>query len=218
MPDPIPAAPPAPAPAPPTPAPAAPPPPAPDPTPTPPPAPAAPAVPPTPAPAAPPAAPPAPPAAPVLTLKLPDGSKLDAQALERTTAHAVALGLSPESAQKTLELVNAEVAAFWKAQETQSAHTRNVTWVDEVKADPDIGGANFDQTMKHVTLVKEQLMDPDFRQWLNESGMGNHRWMVRFIARVGRRMADANLIGANALPGVDQQSAAQKLYGKTQPA
>jgi hypothetical protein len=74
-----------------------------------------------------------------VTLKLPEGSLLDAKAVEEISAFAKAQGLTPEKAQALLERESKLVAT--KADEQKSQWDKvTVGWVDEAKADKEIGG------------------------------------------------------------------------------
>lgn len=183
-----------------------------------------PVVPPTPAsppPASPPATPPATPAAPAApatyALKMPDGGLLDAKAVERTTAHAASLGLSPDHAQKTLDFANSEVAAYRKELDSQSEYVRTKEWPTETAADPEIGGSNFQQTILDSAAARKALMNPEFDQMLNQTGLGNHKEMVRFCSKVGRMLrGDTSFVKADGnTPPAAPKSHAQVLYGDT---
>ena len=144
--------------------------------------------------------PPAPAVPPVLTLKAPDGSLLDAGAVERTTAQVAKLGLSQEHAQEVLEHVHKEVAAYQTAQEATAKRLMSQDWIAQVKADPELGGAKYDETIRMSSLARQRFMRPEFLQMLNDSGLGNHPENVRAWAAVGRLMAEANLITSGETP------------------
>lgn len=147
----------------------------------------------------PPAAPATPPVAPApVSLKLPEGSLLDASALERTTAHVAALGLSPEVAQKHLEHVSAEVSAYLKGEETKLTQRTRVDWVAELKADKDFGGQQYDQTCKLADRAFQLFGDPALGKALKDTGFGNFPPLVKWAARIGKAMADDTLVKPGA--------------------
>lgn len=144
--------------------------------------------------------PPAPAVPPVLSLKAPDGSLLDAGAVERTTAQVAKLGLSQEHAQEVLEHVHKEVAAYQSGREAQAQQLMSRDWIEQVKADPELGGAKYDETIRMSSLARQRFMRPEFLKMLNDSGLGNHPENVRAWAAVGRLMAEANLITTGDTP------------------
>ena len=150
------------------------------------------------------------------TLTLPEGSQLDAQAVERTTALAKALGLSSDHAQKTLEFAHAEVAAYRQGLEAESAKVRHEAWPAETMADPEIGGTKFAQTNLDAAAARKALMNPEFDAMLNETGLGNHKEMVRFCAKVGRMLrGDTSFIRGEAPPPPQvEKTVAEALYGE----
>lgn len=153
-------------------------------------------------------------------LKAPEGSKLGTSAIERTTANVAKWGLSAETAQSVLEHVHGEVAEFWKAQEAESAQLRNVDWVQQTKADPEIGGAKFDETVRAAALARQAYFTPAFDKMLNDSGLGNHPEFVRAWSRVGKSMSEGQLINPNQInTPPPRKSTAEVMYGaERQPA
>lgn len=144
--------------------------------------------------------PPAPAAPPVLTLKAPDGSLLDAGAVERTTAQVAKLGLSPEHAQEVLEHVHKEVAAFQSAREAQAQQLMKHDWIEQVKNDPEIGGAKYEESMRLCALARHKCMRPAFLKMLDDTGLGNHPENVYAWRYVGSLLAEANLITTGDTP------------------
>lgn len=128
------------------------------------------------------------------------------------------IGLSNDQAQKLVsaygEKIMPALAEKAKAQlETQAATTRK-EWSDAFHNDPDLGGANKDKTLSdaarafdHYGLKKGE----GFRQLLDESGLGNHPDLIRFVARVGRDLDEGGFErgGAVAQPKTPEG----KMYG-----
>jgi hypothetical protein len=153
----------------------------------------------------------------VYTLALPKDAVLEAGALERLTTFAKAEKLSPEVAQKALDLANAEVAADRTRQsEANTAAFKKLTveaWPAELKADKEFGGEKFDATVIESKRAVEKFITPEEKQMLNETGWGNHPMLVRFFARVGRAMANDGLITGQAGSGLPSKTTADVLYG-----
>jgi len=153
---------------------------------------------------------------PVYTLALPKDAVIEASAVERLTAFAKANTLSPETAQKALDLANAEVAADRTRQQEANVETFQTmareTWPNEIKADKEFGGDKFDATIAESKRAAEVAWTPEERKILNETGWGNHPLLVKGMARVGRRMADDKLVTGGAGGGATPKSDAAVMY------
>ena len=120
---------------------------------------------------------------------VPEGTTLDAAAVEAFTTEARELNLTQDQAQKLVDL-HAQQAQGW-LQGLYDAHARQrADWVAAAKADSEIGGT--DHTDK-VAVAKDALArfgTPELSQALEESGLGSHPEVVRFFHRVGKAVAD----------------------------
>jgi hypothetical protein len=58
-------------------------------------------------------------------------------------------------------------------------------WIDETKADKEIGGDKLDATLATAKRALDAYGSPQFIEMLNQSGLGNHPEVVRFCAKVG---------------------------------
>lgn len=145
-------------------------------------------------------------------LILPEDAVIEASAIERTTAFAKAAGLSPEAAQKALEHANGEVAAY-RDQQTDLWHTlTRETWVNDVKHDPEIGGEKYTGAVADAKRFLAAFGDEEVRQFLDDTGFGNNKFVIRMLSRAARRMAiDTRPAGSDRTPKSD----AEVLYGNT---
>jgi len=157
----------------------------------------------TPAPPAQPPAQPAAPTEPTYALTLPDGSVLEASAVERFTAFAKDGKLAPETAQKALELAHQETAAYKTRQETE--YKAKVTgWESEVKADKDLGGVNHPRTLARVKAVMDKYGNPQLLEALQTTGFGNYPALVRFVEQIGAAMEGDQVIPPTTPAGQEQ--------------
>lgn len=184
------------------------------------------AVPPSPSPApsatTPPAAPAAgavvPPQEPVYTLSLPQDSVLDASAVDRLTAFAKGQGLDPKAAQSALEYANAETLAALERQKAD--YTAKVTgWETSVKADTELGGANYNRTLARTQAVLDRFAKPgshkyadEFRAALNSSGFGNYPAFVWLIDQIGASMENDSTKHAPSGGQTSQVPLADRLF------
>ncbi|KKW93956.1 hypothetical protein [Sphingobium chungbukense] len=126
-------------------------------------------------------------------LSAPEGQEFDTASFEVVEPIFREIGLSNDQAQKLVaaygEKIMPALAERARTQmQTQAAATRK-EWSDAFHNDPDLGGANKDRTLAdaarafdHYGLKKGEGL----RQMLDESGLGNHPDLIRFVARVGR--------------------------------
>lgn len=141
---------------------------------------------------------------------LPEGVE-DAEMLGSIAEVAKELNLSQAAAQK---LVDAHFTSNTKAAEQlqETLVNQAKAWAGEVKKDPDLGGENFDTTLKHVALARDNVPGLSeafglFEQW----GVQNHPDLVRAFAGLGKMFAEDSFKSSNN-PPPENISPAKKLY------
>lgn len=178
---------------------------------------------------APDAAPPAattPPSDIVYDLKLPEKSTLDPAIVERTAATARALGLSPDAAQKVLELAHQEIAshvdALTKAHQPGGAEWKKIVdaWDAEIKADPRLGAtpderlANVQKGQQVISRYYEKHPEDAaaFKEFLEDSKLGSHPAFARFSVWLGKAAGEGD-IASGAPAGEKPKTAIEALWG-----
>lgn len=149
------------------------------------------------------AAPEGPPEAYELTA--PEGITLDAEAIELATPVFKDLGLNNEQANKLMP-VAADFAKRIQEKSQQAVMTevmaQRAAWADEAQNDPEIGGGKFQETMALSAKALDTLGYPKgspFRDFLTDSGLGNHPEMIRAMRRIGEAVGeDNNFVRADA--------------------
>ena len=145
-------------------------------------------------------------------LKLPEGSLLDASALEKTAAFAKAQGLSEKQAQALLEREHADATASQTAQE-KALEERRGAWIAEAQADKEVGGVNFAKNAELAKRVVQRFGDDVLKEALNVSGLGNHVALVRMLSKIGAAMEDDKFIKPGSANGTPKpKSAADILF------
>ncbi len=133
-------------------------------------------------------------------LKLPEDSQLDEAVLDRTAAYAKKRGLSNADAQELVDQQNQAVADHLKA-------SREIAdgWVNEVKADKELGGDNFKKSSELAKRVVNRFGSDLFKTALIDTGMGNHPELLRFCYNIGLEMGDDTLVIAGTTSSAPQK-------------
>ena len=156
-------------------------------------------------------------------LTAPEGFTIDQASIDLVTPVFKEIGLNNEQANKLMP-----VAAQW-AQQIQDGHNSTIlaqvqadrrAWLDTAKADPEIGGAHWDDTLTTAASALDRLgltKGSAFRTLLDESGLGNHPEMIRAFRLVGKAIGeDTNFIRAGS-GAPTKRDAAETLYPDDQP-
>ncbi len=126
-------------------------------------------------------------------LKLPDGSLLNAKATEEIASFAKEKKLTQEEAQAILERESALLASYVDSQKQQLAQQQK-EWVESIKTDKELGGDGFNKNIEMAKRVVDRYGTDSFKKALNDSGLGNHPELVRFVSRIGKIMSEDQLV------------------------
>lgn len=142
-------------------------------------------------------------------LVIPEGMALDQTAADALFEYGKKAGLS----QKAIDgIVGIQVDLNTRAQEAATKEwTETVkTWDKTAKADKEIGGAEYDANMGKAAAARDTFGSAEFNAWLDDTQLGSHPEMRRFLVRVGKAMGEGS-----AMPGGKvntTESAAEILY------
>jgi len=130
---------------------------------------------------------------------IPEGTTLDEQTATEFKGLAKELDLTQEQAQKVLDFGGGKLRAQIEAPYKLWAETQ-AKWQAEVKADPDIGGTKFEQSIKDAAqifvpgdsnpFVKDEAEAKSLRDALNMTGAGNNPAMVKLFVRIGQLLSE----------------------------
>jgi len=155
-------------------------------------------------------------------LAVPEGfEKLDDAAVEAATPVFKELGLSNEQANKLVPVVADYAKRIVADRDQQLMGTileQRKDWLETARKDPEIGGNNWDGTLRASARAMDQLGFPKgspLRAALDESGFGNHPEMIRFAAAVGKAIGeDSDFVRGDANAAIAPKSDAELFYGK----
>lgn len=95
---------------------------------------------------------------------------------------------------------------------------QKLDWKDEFLKDPELGGNRFQTTVDAArTFISTHGGTPEeqaeFRSLMESSGLGNHKVMIRILARAGQAMTEGKPLAAKT-PVSAPKSKTQTMYGK----
>lgn len=150
----------------------------------------------------------------VAALKLPEGFTLHDKGKEQL---AELLKSNPGVNKEFVENLLVHHAAELKAmsdRQLDAWNTLRTTWVNEVKADPDIGGRNLEPTLQSIGKVISHYGGEQadaIREALSTTGAGDNPHIIRLFSRVAKVLNEGGYVGGDtAKPG--RRSAADTLW------
>jgi hypothetical protein len=152
---------------------------------------------------------------------LPEGVQLDEAGLTEFKSFAKEQDLTQEQAQKVLEYGGAKIKAMIEAP-YKTWSEMQTKWQAEVKADPEIGGTKFEQSIKETALVFQPGESNPFvksaeeaealRKALDTTGAGNNPAMVRLFVKMGRLLAEPGTLTGKPTAVDKQGDILAKMY------
>ncbi len=116
--------------------------------------------------------------------KLPEGVELDTLALEKASPIFKELNLTQEQAQKLVDL-QAEMVQEGARSQTETFDQLIDGWKKDAENDKEFGGDKFEESVSTASLAVEAYGTPEFKQLMENHGIGNHPEMIRFMWKVG---------------------------------
>jgi len=105
-------------------------------------------------------------------------------------------------------------AVLQQGQQMIQQHNERVEgWLEQAKADKEIGGDKFDQNVAKAIEVINKLGTDDLRQQLDLAGIGNHPDFLRLLVRAHKGLQQAPVLGAGGSGA--RKSFTESLYGTT---
>lgn len=175
-----------------------------------------------------PAEPPAPAAPPTYdAFTLPEGVKLDEEGIGKLTALLGETELATKAdhtamqamGQKLVDMYVAEVQRISDGQQQAWIRARD-EWRNRFIADPDIGGARRETTLRNCASMIEQFggspeQQAELRQAFGITGMGDHPAMIRFINNMASVLSEGKPVPATVPRSPVPASKSQRRYANT---
>lgn len=132
------------------------------------------------------------------TFKLPEGVEFKGELFDELKTTAKELGLTQEQAQRVADL-GAKQAQGFAAQLLEQQKTLTTEWANQTTTDKEIGGDKLPENLAVAKKALDTFGSPELKTLLNQSGLGNHPDIVRFMVKAGRAISeDGKLITGSA--------------------
>lgn len=106
------------------------------------------------------------------------------------------LNLTQDAAQKLIDKVAPTIAQSQLQQFEAARQQVHAEWADQAKNDKEFGGEQFAENLAVAKKARDTFFTPEFNQFLEESGLGNHPEMIRGLVRAGKQISEDGHITA----------------------
>lgn len=135
-------------------------------------------------------------------LKAAEDSPVTDEDLAAIAEFAKANAISKEAAQKLVEDREKAIAAY-QARQLEAHEALSKSWVTEIRRDKEVGGVNLGKNTVLVRRLVEQYGPEGFKDSLNQTRLGNHPLLFKFLSRLAKDVYSDDDI-------IDGESAASK--------
>ena len=143
-------------------------------------------------------------------LKFPDGMQVDDAARDDFLGILNNRELTPAQQAQALVDLQAKVATQASEAGSQAWTTLQETWVKDVKADPDVGGAKLEPALASIGKLIESHGSPELRAVMDLTGAGNNVHVIKFLSNIAKTLTEGGHV--SGAPGATEQSVADLLY------
>ena len=144
--------------------------------------------------------------------------ELDPEVLTAFGDVAKELNLPQDAAQKVLD----KVAPVIQARQAKAIEETKVEWANQSKSDQEFGGESLTDNLNVAKASLDTFGTDALKSLLQETGLGNHPEVIRFMYRAGKAISEDSYVGnsegANAKGNVpkDFNGIANALYSNQQ--
>jgi hypothetical protein len=141
----------------------------------------------------------------------PEGVSMDKEVLGEFEGIAKELKLSQEEAQKVSD-IGVKLAQKWEAKQADAIQQAAAEWAASATADKEYGGDKLTDSLTTAKKALDAFGTPELRTLLNDSRLGNHPEVIRFMVRAGEAISEDRMVTGGAGPATASQSTAKALY------
>jgi hypothetical protein len=144
-----------------------------------------------------------------LEIKLPEGFQADAKVLDGFKAKAKALGLDGAKASDLVGFY-AQLQKDAAAAQQQHIEQTRKAWQDAQLADKEFGGADLKKNIAAAHKVMTKFGTAELKDFLDQTGLGDHPEVIRFFVRVAKADAEDGLADDTANTAGDSSALAEE--------
>ena len=134
--------------------------------------------------------------------------ELDPEVLTAFGEVAKELDLPQEAAQKVLD----KVAPVMQARQAAVVEQVKLDWANESQADKEFGGESLNDNLEIAKSSLNAFGTDALKSLLQESGLGNHPEVIRFMYRAGKAISEDSYVG-NSEGAVGQSNVPKDFNG-----
>lgn len=123
--------------------------------------------------------------------KAPEGKEFDKSILESFSKTAKELDLSQVKAQKLLD----DIAPMVEKRQMEQVAAVQQEWRESSISDKEFGGDKLDENLGIAKKAIDQFATPEFKEFLQTSGLSNHPEVIRLMYRVGKTISEDSYVG-----------------------
>jgi len=146
-------------------------------------------------------------------------NELDPEVLTAFGEVAKELNLPQEAAQKVLD----KVAPVMQERQTKAVEQVKLDWANESQSDEEFGGESLSENLTVAKQSLDAFGTDSLKSLLQETGLGNHPEIIRFMYRAGKAISEDSYVGnseganakGNSMPK-DFNGIANALYSNQQ--
>ena len=150
-------------------------------------------------------------------VELPEGITRDDPMVQAFLAGAAEARLETPAVQAVLAKAAPLVAEALAAPARAWAEL-NTQWQGEFRADPELGGANFDTSIAVIENAISKFGNDDLRTALQVTGAGNNPHLLRFIHTLAKPHYESTAVGASPAAGSGSRDSAAARLNRLYPS
>lgn len=143
---------------------------------------------------------------------MPEGVELDKEVSDELKTLAKELNLSQKDTQRLADL-GVKQATKFAAQPTEVLAQAKIEWEKQTQNDQEVGGRKLAENLSVAKKALDAYGGEPLKAILNESGLGNHPEVIRFMYRAGKAISEDTIVRGAGNDTPKPKSAADMLYG-----
>jgi hypothetical protein len=138
----------------------------------------------------------------------PEGGALDPAVMDQFAEAARELNLPQDKAQQLIDKMAPAIAS----RQAEQIQTLRTEWATQATADKEFGGDKLAENLAVAKVAMDKFATPELGKLLEETGLGNHPEVIRFMVRAGKAMAEDGVVTGGVPAATSKQSPAERLY------